>query len=98
MPSFLRMEEMAANKEARRMALAKRAKEDELKASCNGKRKYESFTLANKSTTRGVEIHSHGRRLMAYKCRLCGGYHLGNTIPKLSALKKSKKKYRDRDI
>lgn len=55
---------------------------DELRASCHGKKRYESWTAANTAAhpkRRHRSRHkAHGHR-QVYRCRFCQGWHVGGS-------------------
>ena len=45
-------------------------------ASCEGKRRFDSFTDANGAAKHAA--HNNGEAMNAYHCTFCSGFHIGN--------------------
>ncbi len=49
-------------------------------AGCEGKHRFDDPRLARRVASRSA--HTNGDRMSAYRCRLCGGWHIGSNLTK----------------
>lgn len=56
-------------------------------ASCSGKHRFTDPALARRVASR--TSHTHSEPMSAYRCRLCGGWHIGSHLHKARRRKRS---------
>lgn len=62
-------------------------------SSCDGKAAFDSPELAREVAKRTRDIHG---RLMTYRCRYCGAWHIGNHLSPATANRRPKAKDEER--
>jgi hypothetical protein len=80
----------------RRLVLAEYHRTHEMQGSgCDGKASFDSPDLAREVAKRTRDIHG---RLMTYRCRYCGSWHIGNHLSPAAANRRPKAKESQRSM